>query len=190
MLYSSSRTRAHGLSTGVELPGGNQAQWSDLLLCRILDSGGTDGKHRNLHGVLPLSVDSRHALSRVEQQSIAHGAERWQRLWAKICSLVCLTVLPLADVVPDGAGHSSCFELFGFDIMVDSRLSRYCVVLAGPRRRRRRRSCCGRKYVWPLVVCEVPRDLGLILADSSDRGVNVAHERYPYNESSLLLSGT
>ncbi|CAN0269332.1 unnamed protein product, partial [Hapterophycus canaliculatus] len=61
-------------------------------------------------------------LQRWMEHSFPHGAERWQRLWAKICSLVCLTVLPLADVVPGGAGHSSCFELFGFDIMVDSRL--------------------------------------------------------------------
>lgn len=60
---------------------------------------------------------------RVEESS-AHGVERWDRLWAKIRSLVCLTVLPLANVVPGGVGHGSCFELFGFDVMVDSRLSR------------------------------------------------------------------
>ncbi|CAM9355606.1 unnamed protein product [Ectocarpus sp. 13 AM-2016] len=57
------------------------------------------------------------------EESSAHGVERWDRLWAKIRSLVCLTVLPLADVVPGGVGHDSCFELFGFDVMVDSRLS-------------------------------------------------------------------
>ena len=63
---------------------------------------------------------------RVEEKTV-DGAVRWERLWAKIRSLVCLSVLPLADVVPGGAGHCSCFELFGFDVMVDSRLSR-CVV--------------------------------------------------------------
>lgn len=71
-----------------------------------------------------LSVD----VCRVEESS-AHGMERWDRLWAKIRSLVCLTVLPLADVVPGGVGHDSCFELFGFDVMVDSRLSRYAMLL-------------------------------------------------------------
>ena len=60
---------------------------------------------------------------RVEGTAV-NGAVRWERLWAKIRSLVCLSVLPLADVVPGGAGHSSCFELFGFDVMVDSRLAR------------------------------------------------------------------
>ncbi|CAN0382130.1 unnamed protein product, partial [Ectocarpus sp. 12 AP-2014] len=63
-------------------------------------------------------------LQRWVEESSAHGVERWDRLWAKIRSLVCLTVLPLADVVPGGVGHDSCFELFGFDVMVDSRLSR------------------------------------------------------------------
>ncbi|CAB1119827.1 unnamed protein product [Ectocarpus sp. CCAP 1310/34] len=63
-------------------------------------------------------------LRRWVEESSAHGVERWDRLWAKIRSLVCLTVLPLADVVPGGVGHDSCFELFGFDVMVDSRLSR------------------------------------------------------------------
>lgn len=53
------------------------------------------------------------------------GVNRWFRLWTKIRSLVCLSVLPLADVVPGGAGHGSCFELFGFDVMVDSRLKRH-----------------------------------------------------------------
>ncbi|CAM9772568.1 unnamed protein product [Ectocarpus fasciculatus] len=62
-------------------------------------------------------------LQRWVEESSAHGVERWDRLWAKIRSLVCLTVLPLADVVPGGVGHESCFELFGFDVMVDSRLS-------------------------------------------------------------------
>lgn len=73
-----------------------------------------------------IRLDHRYRVSsciRVEE-STTHGPERWGRLWAKIRSLVCLSVLPLADVVPGGAGHSSCFELFGFDVMVDSRLSR------------------------------------------------------------------
>ncbi|CAM9136833.1 unnamed protein product, partial [Sphacelaria rigidula] len=53
------------------------------------------------------------------------GYTRWAKLWTKIRSLVCLSVLPLADVVPGGAGHGSCFELFGFDVLVDSKLSRW-----------------------------------------------------------------
>eukprot|EP00752_Nemacystus_decipiens_P002161 g2058.t1 len=63
-------------------------------------------------------------LRRWVEETAVDGAARWERLWAKIRSLVCLSVLPLADVVPGGAEHSSCFELFGFDVMVDSRLSR------------------------------------------------------------------
>ena len=59
------------------------------------------------------------------EDSFTDGAERWARLWAKIRSMVCLSVLPLVDVVPGGPEHSSCFELFGFDIMVDSKLSRW-----------------------------------------------------------------
>ncbi|CAM9402734.1 unnamed protein product, partial [Laminaria digitata] len=61
-------------------------------------------------------------LQRWVEESTVNGTEKWARLWTKIRSLVCLSVLPLADVVPSGAGHGSCFELFGFDIMVDSRL--------------------------------------------------------------------
>lgn len=58
------------------------------------------------------------------EEATTDGSRRWSRLWTKIRSLVCLSVLPLADVVPGGPGHGSCFELFGFDIMVDSKLNR------------------------------------------------------------------
>eukprot|EP01051_Picozoa_sp_SAG22_P019883 SAG22_NODE_3816_length_1517_cov_2.622708_1_plen_204_part_10 len=38
-------------------------------------------------------------------------------LWQRICNLCCLTLLPLMANVPDEA--AGCFELYGFDILID-----------------------------------------------------------------------
>lgn len=68
----------------------------------------------------------------------------------KIRSVVCLSVLPLAGVVPGGPGHASCFELFGFDVMVDSTLTRQA-------------SLSGRIYVTQdfALMCRALRRVGV-----------------------------
>ena len=54
----------------------------------------------------------------------------WEKLWVKIESIIILTVINLAGHIPD---LDCCFELFGFDIMVDSQLKPWLIeVNAGP----------------------------------------------------------
>ena len=43
----------------------------------------------------------------------------WETLWVRIETIILLTLLPLAPEVPD---LPCCFELFGFDVLVDSAL--------------------------------------------------------------------
>ena len=40
-------------------------------------------------------------------------------MWAKIETIILLTVIPLCSLIPD---LDCCFELLGFDVMVDSNL--------------------------------------------------------------------
>ena len=43
----------------------------------------------------------------------------WEKLWIKIEQIIILTCLNLASQIPD---LDCCFELFGFDVIVDSNL--------------------------------------------------------------------
>lgn len=43
----------------------------------------------------------------------------WDSLWVRIETIIVLTLLPLAPEVPN---LGCCFELFGFDVIVDSGL--------------------------------------------------------------------
>ncbi|CAM9574256.1 unnamed protein product [Choristocarpus tenellus] len=67
------------------------------------------------------------------ENSADDGVERWQRLWQRISTLVNLSILPLAPTIPAAmarifglgvarAAFSSCFEMFGFDVMLDAQL--------------------------------------------------------------------
>ena len=48
-------------------------------------------------------------------------------LWSRIYDVIIKTILSVEDVVLDtsremGVGHSNCFEMLGFDILIDSTL--------------------------------------------------------------------